>query len=109
LDGEGQPGVPLNAGAGVVGSRPFAAQFVQAPALPGSLIVKGEGKLAGLVEGAAQAAVVDCLAVKSLGAVEIVQFRQGAEDQELGQGAGERFGVMLGTGIGMAGLAMGAT
>ena len=66
LDREARAAIPFGRGAGVVGGRPLAAQFEQAPAVARAFIVEGFGELALIVERAAIAAVVDGLAVEGL-------------------------------------------
>ena len=85
-------GVPAHGGAGVVGARALAAQAVQAPALLRALVVEGLGEQALVIEGPAVAAVVDGLTEEGHGPVVLVEFRELAEDQVLGQDPGDDHG-----------------
>ena len=91
LDWEGDPAVPFQRGAGIIGNRPFAADLVEATALPGAVVVEAFGEQAALVEGPAIAAVVDGLAEKGLGPPEMVELRQFAKGKHIGQCAGHGF------------------
>lgn len=68
LDGEADPAVPLDDGAGGESVRPLAAHLVQAEAFARVLVVKHVHELAGVKMGAARAIVVDARAVRHQGA-----------------------------------------
>ncbi len=77
--------VPLHGCAGVVGRRALAAEFVQAPARFGTLVIEGLGELALLVERPPIAAVVNRVAEKCQRPTMLVEFGDLAEGQELCQ------------------------
>lgn len=90
LDREARPGGPLHRRAGVVGDRPLAAEFEEAPALARGLTVERLCELATLVERAAIAAIVDGLPEERLRPAEIVELRH-AKGKHLDLRTGDDF------------------
>src|SRR5271166_6008233 len=92
LDRERNAAIPFQCRAGIVSDRPFAADLVEAIAAPRAVVVETLGEFAPLIERAAVAAIMDRLAVERLRTSEVVEFRQLAERNHVGDRAGHRFG-----------------
>src|SRR5271155_1921640 len=92
LDWKARATVPLGGGARIIGGRSLATEFVQAPAVARTLIVKGLGKFALIVERAAITAIVNRRAEEGFGAQMLVEVRYFSGCHILQQGAGYHLG-----------------
>ena len=98
LDGEGNPVIPFDCRASIVGGGSFAAHFIKAIAFAGGLVIPLLDKLAGIEMRSSITFVVDALTVEHFRTALSVKVGKLVEGQHIGDDRRHDFGDGRATG-----------